>query len=324
MDKHPPLPWETRFASVTLALSRRTRPDPHEDEIPYQDFQLRPRSALYVGGLDLRIFDLFPNLEEVHFLNWHPFRVPYKVDNLLFHSGISKDPSHKSLLTFHHGSPALRAMLKAYLDESYEHLISDVLQKSILFPNEKPMPQIGMELFILTDMAHRGWNLLRVCAIEDPQAAVHRIRFQTPDGLLRRLIYTQADAYAQRYSKVLDARLHSRQLDLLFFKGFTGAHKKRSDEKALPERLFHMKPDALYVAEKYPRDASFGGYGIENYPLINHTLKRVGFLGGKGTVLGILGHFNPAREVQDDILYGALSVYQYRPPPKPVLLDRSA
>src|SRR5258708_36382584 len=63
----------TELAAITSRATQR-----------YQPFQDEPQVAVYPGGLEPRIFDFFPKLKLVHFINKMPFRVPFDIASLKY------------------------------------------------------------------------------------------------------------------------------------------------------------------------------------------------------------------------------------------------
>ena len=183
----------------------------------YKDFQLDVRSAIYPGGLDLRIFELFPNIEIVHFVNMHPFRVPFKVEDLTFSIG------KKQKLE---GQKALDQMKADYLRHAKRRYIPDPLQRRILYRSEygkaaQDHIQIGLEPFIEMNLIAEGYRNIRIeqKASKLKDVVVYKISFFNWAGERQVIYYWQQDVY--HFSAFEVAQLTAQPVDLIFEKAFT-------------------------------------------------------------------------------------------------------
>ncbi|MBI4396148.1 MAG: methyltransferase domain-containing protein, partial [Elusimicrobia bacterium] len=231
----------------------------------FNDFQWEPRSAVYPGGLDLRIFELFPDLETAHFLNLRPFRVYFQVEELDFLHGNHRFRSRE----------ALGEMAKEYLTHSAGKYIPNALQLAILQKD----PQIGMEPFLLFDLERIGARNVRVTPLPQERYTTFRIDFQDWRGHDKHIYYTQADAVLPQFSSVLARDMAARKIDLIFHKGFTfDTSLGFSNEDA--RRLSHinngLRRGGLQVSER-------AILHVDDYI-------EIGTIGGGQTVWGQLGH----------------------------------
>jgi broad specificity phosphatase PhoE len=258
----------------------------------YADFQLKPQRAVYPGGLDLRILELFPDLEVVHFINLQPFRVDHKVNKLTY-----KDPEGHSFK----GRPALQKMLDRYLwMASVKPYISDETQRGILYPTAERAssrdPQIGVEPFMRADLERIGASNIQVNPVADehPGIKVFEIRFSDILGRIRTIYYHEMDFFGKAYAQVLQDDLKDKKIGLLFVKGFNPG--REAAERGYPRVFFDgLTPDGL-LARDHPSLSHLKGLEVgTDVALLSDARTKVyfeliGSLGGIGSVWGDIGH----------------------------------
>jgi len=260
----------------------------------YNAYQFDPniRTAVYPGGLDLKIFELFPDLEVAHFINRRPFRVNHAIDLLRYRD------SNGSPLS---GQEALRQMKSDYLKASAtEELISDVLQLNIIegYREDRKIDpktglwanQIGMEPFITADLQRMGATVIRV-DIVDQFKLTYAIHFKDIFGNPKVIYYHEANILKENFSNILEDLLKYRKIDLLFIKAFSHMGFI-SGVVHIPERFYSgLKPNGLYVTD-FLGDIVTTTAGLRkfNFGGIQRSLEYVNpSLAGPDSVWGRLG-----------------------------------
>jgi len=228
----------------------------------------RPKVAVYPGGLDLKIFSIFPNLRKAVFINKQPFRTEYSVNGLSFEGA--------------RGAAALGLMKKKYLSQARNGFIWSNLQNGIANSNVGAVTaQVGFEDFIKADIAQTFGIEEDAIDVKDASVGnlpVYEITFADRGGNIREIVYVQSDVATKGYLAALKDYL----FDLIYFKA-TDLKK----ENPIPEELFRMlKTRGLYVDEYYTNTE----YGIARVKDLFSRLKRVGEIGGDDTQIGPLGH----------------------------------
>ncbi|MDP8213043.1 MAG: hypothetical protein P9X22_07140, partial [Candidatus Zapsychrus exili] len=152
----------------------------------YENFQFQSRKAIYPGGLDLKIFDMFPNLEEVHFINLMPFRVPFEIKDLKWMTLDERNFGNIS------GQEAFDIMKKLYIGYiEHARFIPSVLQSNILYSFVKP--QIGMEPFIKINLEYRGYTEVDVVLVKNFPYKMYKISFLDNFKQPKTIYYHQVD-----------------------------------------------------------------------------------------------------------------------------------
>ena len=247
----------------------------------YQSFQFKPQQALNPGGLDLKIFQLFPNLREVHFVNNNPFRVQYKningrvKDSLRFNFDGSVDRGEKAFVR----------MLRSYLSQSEQSVfIFDGLQNEIVYGKAHPLKgseptQIGLEPFIIADLERMGNHIIENTS---PEANVYKIEFVDIFGDEKTLYYHQQNVFSLHSSEVLSQEMLAKKFDLLFIKAFSSY--------SLPNEFWEaIKEGKLFVSDS------------SGHPPLDKNFKKIGKMAGQGTLWGMMGYD------------GSLDVFQHSP-----------
>jgi HAD superfamily hydrolase (TIGR01509 family) len=259
---------------------QKNRPETRNDavdrayHIKFQEFQNEPREVIYPGGMDLKIFEMFPNLEAVHFINYNPFRVSYDVDRLQY-----KIPAGKNVI----GQEAFEQMIRTYrenIDFMYMH---EGFQNPILY-NEvirSSTPQIGLEPFILDDLRRKGAYEINVTDLsENGEAKAYKISFKNALGKMRTIYYHEADVFFEdKYPAALREILKSKRADMLFIKALSSAG-------SFSHLVDGLRPGALAVTDK-----------LGNPEGLNQDSRRgqrfavaIGYLGGPLSPWGSLGY----------------------------------
>ena len=240
----------------------------------YSKVQLSPQTAVYPAGLDLKIFQLFPNVREAHFINPRPFRVPYDQSHLTYHG-------------YHPGEEALQAMVRDYLAAEQGYYVSDSLQDAIfLADQDAKTPQIGVEPFMIEDIKQHGGTDIGVDEVPGAAYQLFRISFRDADSRERIVYYHQVKAGTESSYPALQSLLPNGRADLLFVKAFSQAeHNDR-----LAPLIRHVRSEGL-VAMDTPRYGSaqmwpdlrlvekldsrvWGGLGYGDYMSIFHFEQR--------------------------------------------------
>ncbi|MBF0478323.1 MAG: hypothetical protein HQL26_02470 [Candidatus Omnitrophica bacterium] len=257
-----------------------------KDGNKFQSFQLAPRTALYPGGLDFRIFDLFPNLEVAHFVNNRPFRVEFLMENLFFY-----DISPYSNFF---GHLAYKQMMVRYLQSSADYFISDDLQDSIMYGTYLQMHwdkiQIGMEPFVLAELEKREAKNIQVKQINEDvwTGKLFQIEFDDKTGRHRTVYYHETDAFKAPGNKILSDGI-ANGADLVFLKGW--------NVEKYPSMVGQiLRPGTIIAQDRTEKR--------EDY-------KVLGRLGGVASYWGQLGHNNYMR------------VYEYQPLAGDYMIKRS-
>jgi len=273
-------------ANPDLAM-QPTKPD-------FQPFQYKPRTAIYPGGLDLRIFEMFPNLEKVVIVNLRRFRADHDVSNLAYFS-------HEDGI-YYEGEGAYTLMLEDFWKASNSEFIGNYLQKRIIFGRHHKNPdeydrdsaliQIGLEPFILHVIKKKGWHLIKPVTevIEQSGKRVYKIIFETQDGKNKTLEYVESD--------INDFIAPSEKVDLVFSKAWTG-------ESVFSDSVGNILSEGgLFVVEAKNQGSTIPSSfvtretidDIRNGEIPLHeiryrNLNSIGRIGGKGTLWPKLGHY---------------------------------
>ncbi|MBI4396834.1 MAG: response regulator, partial [Elusimicrobia bacterium] len=240
----------------------------------FRRYQFEPRTAVYPGGLDLRIFELFPNLEEAHFINTMTFRVPFDENALLYRPGRPRHPIYT-------GTDALQKMARNYAKMAYGDYVHEYEFNLML---EGPLPgnrkQIGVEPFLLMDLERMGARQLQVTRVEHRPYPLYRITFVDWRGQKRSLFYHETDAERTAFHSSLQTLLHEKKADLYFQKAFTGGHKSIDGRKLdLSHLLAGLHRDALLVGDR-----------LDYWPRGSVAVIAEPDLGGAHTVWGEIGY----------------------------------
>ncbi|MBF0571124.1 MAG: hypothetical protein HQL12_04565 [Candidatus Omnitrophica bacterium] len=279
----------------------------------YQDFQREPKTAVYPGGLDLRIFDLFPDLKEVHFINNMPFRVPFNIDHLSI-VGMTKAQSSIK------GQEAFKEMITGYLQQSeYHNYIETHTQLALVHPYSDETHsyltdryQIGLEPFIRANLEYRQASDIRITP-QTGLAETYVIRFKDVLGVDRTIYFHQCDVFeADQYPQALQQALRPKKIDMFFIKAFT------EDYNLFPEELrAGVKQGALFIKDSF----NIGAMDQEEQDrfLKKWDLTKIGRLAGNNSPWGPMGYNFPDYEHMDHGLqvfrmpYGELSSTNSQP-----------
>ncbi|MBU9889536.1 MAG: ATP-binding protein [Candidatus Omnitrophica bacterium] len=175
---------------------------------PVEAFRMKPRTAYYPGGLDLSIFEFFPELETAHYFNQWPFRVLFDKSRLM-------DALSGELKEFP-GLPVFEKMMLLYLfyAKTRPYFFTEFQQK-IFHPKALRDPQIGVEPFMLADLKREGATEIHVRELRD---RVHEIRFKDENGKERRIVYHEERIDPKAIMKTIGPT--DEKADLLYVKAF--------------------------------------------------------------------------------------------------------
>lgn len=182
--------------------------DPRAESTIKEAFRMKPQVAYYPGGLDLSIFEFFPNLKTAHYFNQWPFRVPFDKDKLV-------DALSGELKAFP-GLPVFGKMMLLYLfyAKTRPYFFTEFQQK-IFHPTVLKEPQIGVEPFMVADLKRVGATRITVTDLRD---RVYEIRFSDAGGKDRRIIYHEEKIDPKTDMKTIDPS--DEKADLLYVKAF--------------------------------------------------------------------------------------------------------
>jgi len=245
----------------------------------FKDFQKEPKEGIYPGGLGHDMFEMFPTLKTMHYINYRKFRVPSERKDL--------------------GSDKLSKDIAAYLQQSiYGRYVETSLQQDILGAHLNPLYR-GVESFLKAEIEARGGSIRDedVHLISAQYYNVYKIEYKNIFGDIKVIFYHERDLQDQDlpFDDILQSHLKARNIDLLAFKAYSGV------EGLISKQIYDgLRNNGICISDDPKRvgpDAPPPKLRLTTITEFNKKLKKLSEgIGKKGGLWGEKGYQNTSND----------------------------